>query len=109
MDRVDVEMPMKGLPARVPREATGMQRYNKKLNEKEMRLVRAHAHVKGLNLTNNPSEADMELAMMAVLENYDEYEAIRLNKYVPDPVLKTAEARADYWIELWRVLNISGK
>lgn len=51
----------------------------------------------------------MELAMMAVFENRDEYEAIRLGKYVPNPALKTAEARAKYWMDCWRVLKVSDK
>lgn len=62
-----------------------MHSYYKELKKKVMRLVCARAHVEGLNLTGHPSEADMELAIMAVFENRDEYEAIRLAKYVSPP------------------------
>lgn len=62
------------------REMTGVQRYYRKLSKQVMRLVSARLFIESLNLTNNPSERDMELAMMAHFERMDWYEAIRIGR-----------------------------
>lgn len=54
----------------------------------------SRVYVESLDLTGNPSERDMELAMMAHYEKRDVYEAIRANKYVPNPLLRTPETKA---------------
>lgn len=59
---------------------TGVQRYYRKLSKQVMRLVSARLFIESLNLTNNPSERDMELAMMAHFERMDWYEAIRIGR-----------------------------
>lgn len=91
------------------REVTGVQGYYQKLSKQVMLLVSARVFIESLDLTGNPSERDMELAMMAHFERKDLYEAIRIGTYVPNPALLTRESRAGHWLEAWRVLRVSDK
>lgn len=55
-------------------------------------------------LTDNPSEAGLELAMMANFKGREEYEANMARRYVPHPK-KKGEAGAISWMLSWRRLH----
>lgn len=109
MDRHGVPVRRGGMGLRVMRPVHGVQRYFGKLAKKVMQLVCARTFIESLQLTGNPSERDMELAMMARFERRDHYAAISKGHYEAHPRLTKPQIKAVYCLDCWRTLRGSDK
>lgn len=73
-----------------------------------MKLVSARLAAESAKLTGNPTREYIELAMMANVEFQDEYEAVQVGRYQPNPA-PPPDQRAITWMGAWRVLRRSLK